>query len=164
MLTNTQLLTLKADIAADGALSVVGMTSDGDYLIAAAYNSTAIPDFWVWRPDMSVQEMVNGNPAGPGVDWSEYQVLSTQFQSAFLALTQSPVIDATQANIRSAFGAIFTTAGSPNSRANLIAIARRKATRAEKLFAVGTGSTASPAIMAFIGALNLDDVRRARAS
>ena len=162
MLTDPQLAILRADITADPAFVGVSSTSDGDYLIAAAYNLPAVPDFWIWRANLSVQEMISGNAAGPGIDWDEYRLLAAGFQSSFLALTQGQTVDTTQANIRSAFSGIFTAAGSPNSRANLIAMARRKATRIEKLFAVGTGSPASPAIAVFVGSIGFKEVGKAR--
>jgi hypothetical protein len=47
-------------------------------------------------------------------------------------------------------------------RAQVHTHCKRAATRAEKLFSTGTGSTASPATMAFEGVVTYQDVSAAR--
>jgi hypothetical protein len=54
--------------------------------------------------------------------------------------------------------------GSQNTlKAALQAAEKRNATRAEKLFSTGTGSTASPATMSFEGQLTYQQVEAAKA-
>jgi hypothetical protein len=65
---------------------------------------------------------------------------------------------------RQFFDDIFSGAGGTNTRANLLALWKRLATRAEKLYATGTGSDPSPAVMVVEGAISYQDVMIARNS
>ena len=71
--------------------------------------------------------------------------------------------DPSLSNVRQAFLDIFSgaTAPAPANRAHLAAMSRRKATRAEKVFATGLGTTASPGLFGFQGAITINDVGQA---
>lgn len=170
MLTPTQLTTLKNDILADSNFNGISSDSDGNAAIAAFYNLNAAPDFWVWRSKVARDEIVGS----ASVDGTNFSWTGTGFitrtqgeRDAFNQLFDGEgFCDPSQANVRQAFLDIFSggTAPAPANRTHIATIARRKATRAEKLFATGTGSTGSPGQLVFEGALNLDDVDRARSS
>jgi len=64
--------------------------------------------------------------------------------------------------VRSGITDIFSGVGGATTRAQLLAVVKRNATRAEKLFATGTGSDASPATMAVEGRLAYQDIGQAR--
>lgn len=154
VLTGPQLATLKADVAANTA------TID----LAAWYNGLFSPDFWVWRKD----ELTNST----SIDGTTFSWVGTGFitrsqgeRDAWREMFNGTnSVNPSLAQVRTAFGDIFSgaTAPAPANRTHLLTVARRKATRAEKLFATGTGSTASPATMAAEGAISGADVTNAR--
>lgn len=168
MLTSAQLATLKADILADPAFNSVPQGSDEAFTIAAAYNLPAVPDFWVFRTAVSKAEYVQTT----SVDGTTFNWTGTGFitrspgeQAAWRELfNDSGLCNPSLASVRQAFQDIFSgaVAPAPANRTHLATISRRKATRAEKLYATGTGSTASPATMVFEGALSYLDVQNAR--
>jgi hypothetical protein len=151
-LTTAQLQALKADVAADAVLGPLPRTEDNAQRIADAYNQPAAPAYTVWKTDLNTDDINNA------VDWTEVTALTTNPLLAFQALKTQSRIDGSRASIRNAFNQIFKAASAPNSNAGLLAAAKRPATRFEKLFATGTGSTASPGTMAVEGALDRQTV------
>jgi hypothetical protein len=168
MLTPAQLVMLRVDILADSNLNALPNNSDGAFDIANAYNLSALPDFWVWRTRVTQLEIV-ATTTDDGTVWS---------WPAFIARSQGErdgwhemfadggYVNASLPNVRQGFADIFSGSANnaPAQRTHLTAIGRRRATRIEKLFATGTGSTASPATMGFEGPLNYQDVLTARNS
>ena len=167
-LTPAQQQTLRDAIAADPQLAAQPMNADGHFAIAQAMNDTASPDFWVWRTSVTKDELVaKVGPDGTTFSWTGagYITRSQGERDAFNAIFDSRgAVNASLANVRQAFADIFSgnTAPAPANRTHLLAVSRRKATRAEKLFATGTGSTASPATLALEGALSAQEVELAR--
>lgn len=157
-LTAAQLTTLKNDIAADPAFASVPHNSDGAFLVAAAYNLPASPDFTVWKTDVPTSQCKQA------MVWTEFIGRSAGEREAWQFMLSNGTINASDANVRQGILDIFSGAQGATSRSNLTAIAKRLATRAEKLFATGTGSNASPATMAFEGSLSYQDVQNAWAS
>lgn len=166
-LTANQLATLKADINADVAFTTEMKASpDGRAAIAAAYNVPPVVGFWVWKTYLGKAEAVNSTSqdnttftfAGNGFISRTVQELMT-WENLWNA---SGTVNPSLPNVRAAFVAIFTGAG--NAAANIThlqSMARRKATRAEKLFASGTGSSGTPATMGAEGAISAADVETA---
>lgn len=166
-LTSAQLATLKSDIQNDGALNSQPNTPDGNMVIANAYNANASPDFWVWKSRVAKNDLVTSvGPDGTTFNWTGngFITRSAGEQTAWRELfngTES--VNPSLANVRQAFSDIFSGTGNAQAnRTHLLAVARRKATRGEKLFATGTGSTASPGTMVFEGGLTYQDVEAAR--
>jgi hypothetical protein len=184
MLTTAQLQTLKADIAANNntipagqpwsgsfagtAVKLVPNTGDGNAAVAGWYNLTAATDFWVWRSSVSKDELVGSTSVdGTVFSWTGagYITRAQGERDAFTAIFSSAgAVNPSLANVRQAFADIFSgsTAPAPANRTHLLTVARRKASNAEKLFATGTGSTASPAVMGFEGTITGDDVQNAQ--
>lgn len=156
MLTPAQLATLKADINAAGDLNIYPNSPDGNYAIAALYNVLASPDFIVWKTSIPTSDVKKN------VVWTEYIARSVGEQNAFQLMIADGTVNASDLNVRSGFVDIFSGPGGATTRTNLTALAKRKASRAEKLFATGTGSDATPATMSFEGALSYFDVAMAR--
>jgi hypothetical protein len=160
-LSQAQLQTLKTDLAA----SSPGVADD---VAAAAYNLAASPDFWVWRSRVSKDEFVNST----SIDGTVFSWTGTGFitrsageQAAWRELFDAQgYVNPSLPQVRTAFTDIFSggTAPAPANRTHLATVGRRKATRAEKLFATGTGSTASPAVMGAEGILTDANVYAAR--
>jgi len=168
MLSPEQLATLKAAIVADPTLNSQPANSDGSFAIADALDVAASPDYWVWRTSVTKKEVVeNASQDATTFTWAgngfitrsvgELECWNQLFNSVLACNPSLP-------NVRQAFSDIFSGAGNAAlNRTHLLIVARRKATRAEKLFATGTGSTASPATMTFEGKLTYQAVDAARA-
>ena len=154
-LTTAQLIVLRDNIAADPAFASVPHNSDGAFLVAAAYNSQAVPDFTVWKSSVSTAECKQA------MVWTEFIGRSSGEQAAWTFMLSNGTINPADANVRQGIQDIFSGPGCATSRANLVVIAKRLATRAEKLFATGTGSSASPGTMAFEGQLSYQDIQNA---
>ena len=157
-LTSAQQTTLKAAILADSELNALPNTLDGAFTIAVLLNQTAVPDFWVWRTNVSTQEIRSV------LVWSEYDTLSVSRQNAFSFLCSNHIVDASLVNVRQGIQSIFQGPQQAGNLAALVAIGKRLAKRGEKLLATGTGSNASPATMTFEGNLTFQDVFDARNS
>lgn len=155
MLTTEQRSALQAFIQADPVLSLFTPSADNAYAIADAMNVIAEPAFKVWRSDITVYEIRNV------LVWSEYDVLSVSKQNAFQFLCSNGIVNATNINVRQGIASIFTGPNQAGNLSALIALAKRSATKAEKLFATGTGSDATPATMGYEGSLGYQDVRDA---
>jgi hypothetical protein len=166
MLTPAQHILVKADILADPVLNAFPNNSDGAFDIAAVYNVTAVPDFWVWRTFVSQAECV-GEASVDATNWSWtiYIGRSQGERDGWREMfADTGGINPSHANIRQGLADIFSGAGGAAQRTHLLAIARRKATRIEKLLATGTGTTAVPATMGFEGPVGYADILTARNS
>jgi hypothetical protein len=171
-LSAAQLVALKNDIAADPVLNAQPRNSDGADAVAKAYNLPATPDFWVWRSSVSLDEYVNSvSVDGTTFSWTGtgYITRAQGERDAWVAMFQATgSANPSLANVRQAVADIFSgnTAPAPANRTHLLTISRRKASRAEKLFATGTGSTGTPATMGWEqpGGLTGLDVLQAWAS
>ena len=163
-LTSAQLLTLKAEILADPVLAALPNNPDGDFEIAAQLNALAVPDFFVWRTNVPLDEiMVNG------FDWTRVDNLTVGKARIWEWMVALGHINPSQANVRAGVLAVFTTASDLGNRVAVFGHCQRQATRAEKVLAVGTGTTTTdqgvgPATMGFEGNLSYVDVQNARNS
>lgn len=167
-LTTAQKQALKADIIAATdpecvALEASPTNSDLAFAVAALYNLTASPDFWVWRTSVSKKEIVEQASvdattftwAGNGFITRSAGELECWNQLFNSTLSCNPSLP----NVRQAFQDIFSgTGNAAANRTHLLAAGRRKATRVEDLLATGTGSTASPATMGSEGPLTFQNV------
>jgi hypothetical protein len=157
-LTTAQLQTLKAAIVADPILNALPNNSDGHFAIAAAMNLAASPAFIVWRT------LVTLSAVGDNIIGSELAGLTSINLTRLQTILQlSPGgLNPSLADRRAFFDDVFSGAGGAGTRAKLLILWKRSATRAEKLFAVGTGSDATPASLVFEGSLNTADIEAAR--
>jgi hypothetical protein len=157
-LTPAQLATLKAAILADPVLSALPMTSGGALVIAESFNAPAAPSFIVWRSTVTDREiMLNG------FDWARVDNLSVGKARIWDWLFRFGSIDPSKTNVRAGIDATWVgTAADLAVRAAVYVHCKRAATKAEKLFASGTGSDATPAVAGFEGMLSADDVQQAR--
>lgn len=121
-LTTAQIATLKADIAAQPSLVTAVQTHDFAS-IASFYNSPGSAT--VWRSDIAPGEIASA------VTMTDFVALTAVKQNGLLLLTQGSAVDASNANVRAAFQAIF---GASTTLTALTAIAQRIGTRLELLF------------------------------
>lgn len=170
-LTAAQLQAIKAAIVGDPVLAAFPNTADGNFEVAAALNTTAVPDYWVWRsfvPDTEIYEATTAD--GTSWSWPVYIARSVAERSAWdLMVRTKQGINPSLANVRTAVADIFSGAGGLPQRTHLLAIARRRARLAERILAAATpngvgtrGSTANPDTMMFEGSLTYADVQQAR--
>lgn|SRR5487761_2152066 len=144
-MTPAQLATLKTDATANFAALVAAKDWPA---VAAAYNLPSSPAVTIWRADIRPVEVIDA------ITGSEFIVLTAQHQAMLSLLLLPGVVDATSANVRADFSAIFSAGSSLTA---LIAMAQRTATRLEALFTTS-------AISAVYGhTLTADDVQKAMA-
>ncbi len=168
MLTSAQSAALAADIAADPELGALTPSSNSIELIMAAYNAPASPDFWVVRSSVTRNQIVDQSSTDPDGTTIRFFIWAG---NGFISRSQGErdawreiwnhdgAIDPSTPGIKQAFLDIFSgTGNAASNRQHLSNMARRKATRAEKLFSTGVGSAADPATMGFEGAIRYQDV------
>jgi hypothetical protein len=155
-LTPAQLLTLKAFILADPILNAFPNTSDGNFALTQELNKPAVPPFIVWRESISANELIKA------MVWTEFIARQPGERDAWMFLTAQGTINAGDPNVRQGIQDMFSGPGGVQTRTNLIAVAKRAATVAEKLFATGVGTDASPGTLVVVGNLTQQDVETAR--
>lgn len=162
-LTTAQLQAIKADIAASGDLNGFPNNSDGNFAIAALYNQTASPVYWVWRRVVTQAEvMLNG------FDWTRVDNLSVGKARIWDWMFFTGQFDPSKANIRAGVIAVWVgTQADLNVRAAVWLHCQREATRIERLLASGAGTQAAidgtgPGTMGSEGPITYQDVEAAR--
>ena len=166
-LTPAQLTALKAEVTTN-PLYAADLASGNDTGIAAALNADASPTYYVYRTALPLMELTDtpgvGDDGVTPTTWSytTYVGRSQGERDAFLLLFRSAAVNPSLPQVRAAFSDIFSGAGGAAQRTHCAAKSRRAATRAEKLFATGAGSAASPANLTFFGAVTPADVAAAR--
>lgn len=164
MLTTQQKTAVKTDITNNSDLSANPNTEPGNFAIAALYNTNASPNFWVWKTTVTEAEIV-GQPSIDATlfSWSVFINRSQGERDGWMRLFRSGIVNPALSNVQAAIADIFSGAGGAAQRTHILTTFRRKATRLEKLFATGTGSTAVPATLTYEGAVSLQDINEARA-
>ena len=157
-LTPAQQAAVKADIIANADLDAFPNTSDGAFAIAVLYNLVAVPEFVVWRTNITTSEIKEV------IDWVEVIASSVGERDTFQFMIADGSINGSDINVRQGIADIFSGPGGANSRAALTALAKRSATRIEALLSTGNGTTASPATMDREGTISYQDVYSARNS
>jgi len=178
-LTNTQLLAIKADIAANSDLNSNPNNADGNFEIARLYNLMAVPDYYVWSSNVQIADIMdaimwaNFTPAdaADGTQTWTNRSLSCQGKQFNLQtmLVGRSSIDATKANIRGGLQDAMTALPSGPGGANrsggwatVLLTLSRKARRVEKVLAAGTGTQLAPATAVFEGQISPGQVETAR--
>ena len=166
LLTAQQKATVKAAILADVGVSQTFI--DGNTPGVADYmNANASPAFWVWRTNVTREEVytlqndlpVSGAQTGFW-EWTTYKNQAVAEQNAWVQMFMGDTANFSRLNLRDGVGKIFTGSAAANAqRDHCLAIGRRLASRVEKILATGTGSTASPGTMVVEGPLTATDVQ-----
>jgi hypothetical protein len=172
-LTPEQAVVLRNDITNSADPAVIAARGGGavgrdDTTLAAIYNALASPAFFAWRTAVEKKEAVQAvSRTGTSFIWAgngfitrsagELEAWNQIFNST---LTCNPSL----ANVRQAFADIFSGAGNAAlNRTHLDVVARRQVTRAERLFATGTGADSSggAGTLVWEGTLSPSDIGRA---
>lgn len=157
-LTPAQMQTLKTSIAQDPVLSLLPKTGDAAWDIAIVYNAVSEPAFYVWRTDVPVDEIMKN-----GMDWTQVDNLTVGKARIWDWMGRLGYLNASKPNIRAGIDAAWI--GNAQMLAVRTAIyvhCKRVATRFEKLFATGTGTTQAPATMVLEGVIGYQDIEAAR--
>jgi hypothetical protein len=146
MLTDAQKVILKADILANADTLAAYNIGNLDAL-EKLYNAEAAPAFVVWRTNIPVEDYREA------IVWTEVDNAAMTVGKAriweWLTANMTLPINAAKTNVRQ--GLMDCWPSNTTTRTQLTAVAKRNASRIEKLFATGTGSTASPATMVVEG-------------
>ena len=160
-MTPEQLTTLKAAILAEtDADFVAARTAGNNSQMLVWFNEPASPEFVVWRKQVSREALEEDD----AFNWTVVDNLSTgsKYRIWDWMFGSKGYINPSKANIRAGIAATWVgNAQLLAVRAMVLAKCKRAATKAEKLFATGTGSTESPAVMDFEGQVSIDDIRAA---
>lgn len=111
----------------------LGYAGKSDYEIATLLNTPGLSSETIFRGYTPIEEVVACLVA------AEVTALSTANQTLLDKLLRGSRLKTGDANLRTAMGAVF--ANGTTSRANLIAVASRPASRAEALFGENTSIT-----------------------
>lgn len=139
-ITSQQATTLKATCTADPTCLGLMRAAD-DVGMAAWFNTTEARKVMVWTE-------IDALTAGKARIWEW--------------MREGGVLDARDNNIRQGLNDAFSAATA--TRTALTALAKRSATRAEKALATGAGTSGSPSIMTFVGAVTYADASLIRTS
>lgn len=150
-LTSQQKTTLKADILANGDANALYQAGNLQGL-ADLYNALASPAFIVWKSAVPKDEV------GKAFQASALAAITAGNNDKLANFAAwNDVVYPWRADQRAFFDDVFSVAAGAGTRAALLALWKRSATRAEKLFATGTGSDASPATLVVEGPLSYTD-------
>lgn len=162
MLNSEQLTAFAAALAAETDPDLVSARDSGATpLIAAWYNTTHSPDLIVWRTYVSQDEIMQN-----GFDWVRVDNLATGKARIWEWMfdNENRSFNPSKPNVRAGIEEVWKgTAADLAVRAAVYVHCKRKATRIEALFAVGTGTDESPSTLGFEGNLSEYDVTQALA-
>jgi hypothetical protein len=151
-LTNAQLDTLKTWLTANAS-------GQNDEQAAALLNAAAAPSNNIaWKTNVAIREV--GDKLN-GTELSGLTSLNHTRLQTVITISQFGV-NPSLADRRQFFDDIFSGAGGATTRASLLALWKRTMTVAEKLYATGTGSDASPATLVEEGPVTVANVSEAR--
>jgi len=164
ILTTAQRTTLRNSITGnvDAPGSAQFYTDGNTEALAALYNVPST--FWVYKTSVSKAELTNTASVDATVfNWTGagFITRSVGERDAWRELFDADgYVNPSLPQVRQAFTDIFSgaTAPAPANRTHLSAVSRRLASKAERLFATGTGSTASPGTLVVEGALLPSDL------
>jgi hypothetical protein len=157
-ITEPQRATLKAAIEADPTLNAYPLTYPaGATALASALNALAVPTFTVWKT------RVNKDDVGQTIQATAFAAITAGNNDKLSSFAQwNSYVNPSRADHRAFFEDIFSVAAGATTRTALTALWKRPATVIEKIFAVGTGSDASPATLTYEGAIDPADAHNAR--
>ena len=142
-MTPAQIAILRPVVQAEPSLAQAVLTGQ-DNVIAAWLNALAVPPFIVWKTS------ITKNQVGEAMNSAEVGGLTTANTNRLMVMqAYSEAFNPSRADTRAGFDGVFAGAGGVLTRAALLALYKRSATRAEKVLAVGNGLDATPATMTF---------------
>lgn len=159
-LTDSQKAIVHADMIANPALATYISVGD-DTALANYYNATAVPDYIVWKSSVRKDEILLSTT----FDWTRVDNLTTGKSRIWDMMfdNTAKTINPGNSNIRAGIDATWVgTAADLAVRASVYEKCKRPATLLEKLFAIGSGTTVSPSILAYEGKISPAEISEAR--
>lgn len=173
-LTPAQQAVVKADIVANGDLNSLPNTLDGAFAIAALYNAEASPAFYVWRQDIPASEVANAINLQNLADITDTD--SARCVRMFdIRSSNGGTFHGDRLSDRTAFADVFSAAAGDETETAIALLWYRKATRIEKLLALGNNpgteplaknvaADAGPDDLGYVGPITFSEVFDARNS
>lgn len=158
ILTTQQLQTIKAAILADPVLSVQPHDGNGNGFIADAFNAVASPAFTVFKSSVTLTQV---GLAMLSSDVANLTTANTNRLTVIAAFSGGMFYPAIQ-DTWDGFNSVFSVSGASGTRAALLALRKRFASRIEALLATGTGSDAVPAFLTVEGTITSNQIDSAR--
>lgn len=156
-LSTSQIASLKAACLADAACTPLHNAAD-DVGLAAWFNGDTTT-YIVWRPSVTREEIMRD----AGFDWARVDNLTAGKARVWDWMFAFGTINPSKANIRAGIDAAWVgTAADLAVRAAVYAVCKRSATRAEKVLASGAGTSTSPSVMSWSGAISYADASQIR--
>lgn len=152
-LTPSQKASLKTYIQANSDTNQLYIDGNLDGL-ASLLNNNDASNFWIWRSLVPAKEYRGAN----GLVWTEIDALTVGKARIFEWLSGQLTLDINPSDPNVRQGILDAFASGTTTRTNLTAMARRLATRFEKVFATGTGTTASPGNLVLEGPIFSQDL------
>jgi hypothetical protein len=156
-LTPAQLTALQAAINAETDPTFVGYRNAGATGWMASWFNEA-STFVVWKTSVPVKEVGDAINAA---ELAGLTALNLQRLQAMCGDLSGGFINPANADRRSGFDDVFSGAGGQVTRVSLATLWKRNATRGEKVFATGTGTTVAPGTLVYEGTISDSDVVRA---
>jgi len=154
-LTAGQNATLKTHILANG--DTAQLYNDGNLDgLAALLNAPANPAYIIWRTTVTLDEIQQN-----GFDWTQVDNLAEPKARTWewLFSNQSRTVNPSKANVRAGIDEVWAgTAGKLAVRAQVYVHCKRAARRVERVFATGTGTDATPGVMATEGPIAFQEL------
>lgn len=160
MLTPLQLATLKTAILAETDSEFITYINSGATgAMADFYNKNSSPAFTVWKTAVGKDEITQN-----GFDWTRLDNLNIGKARVWDGLfdNASRTTNPSKSNVRAGIETVWVgTAADLAVRAQIYVHCKRIATRAERLYATGTGTNLSPGILVFEGFITNGDIELA---
>lgn len=165
MLTPEQAAILRADIENSSDPAVIAARGNGaeigrdDTTLAVLYNADASPAFTVWRSKVLLNDIYSN-----GFDWPQVDNVSEPRWRIWRELFDNPERSCNPAKsaVRAGIAEVWTgTAAKLAVQAQVLGHCKRACTRAEKLYATGTGSVGTPGFLVWEGLLSPSDIGQA---
>lgn len=150
-MTPAQLATLKAAIIADvDAAVVAALATRNDTELARLYNLDSAKI--VWKTSLPVVDYRDA------LVWTEVDTLTPGQARIWSWLTGDATLPLEPHKVAVRQGLADCWGAGTTTRTQLLAAAKRAATKAEALFATGVGNTGTPATLVFEGSVSIVDI------
>lgn len=163
-LTDAQIATFKTAVLAETDPTLVSLRNAGATgQMTEWYNAPTSPAFVVWKTRLSEHEITSlTSDEGTVWSWPAFIARSEPERSGWQRMFNGTyTINPSLAQVRQGITDIFSGGTGAAQRTHLLAMGKRPATRAEKIFATGTGTTATPGTLVFEGRIGEYDIVRA---
>jgi hypothetical protein len=150
-MTPAQLSALKTALLADADSAVAAaVAARNDTEIARLYNLSST--FIVWRTRVPMAEY------RAAITWTEVDALSVGKARIWEWMTGGQTLELDASDVAVRQGIADAWASNSTTRPALLAVGKRAATKAEAVFATGTGTTGTPGALVWEGTVNINDI------